>query len=225
MIAKRLIRAILDDGAPTAMWFEPFVGGGNVMEYAAPEFDSCMGMDAHEDLILMWQAASNGWCPGDLTRDRYRELRREAPSPERGFAGFGASFGGRWFEGYGVSPRDGELWHASRRALIRQGRVFQRHGVALARADFGDVTPPVGSVVYCDPPYVGTKKYAAGVDHDFYYETLLSWAGNGARVYASEYAVPGNIPCTMIWSCEKRSTINSANNKRTALEKLFRIGG
>lgn len=151
-IARRVVEAILADTTRRNRWLEPFVGGGNVLEHAAPHFGRSVGMDAHPDLILMWQAVTDGWSPPDLTKDRYQELRSYPPSPERGYAGFGASFGGKWFGGYGVSPRDGEVWRASQRALARQAAVFTAHGVRFRCRLFGEYTPPPGTVVYCDPP-------------------------------------------------------------------------
>src|ERR1041384_1608066 len=119
-IARRIVDAILSDTDFRDTWWEPFVGGGNVMEHAAPHFRNLIGCDAHPDLILMWQyVTSGGDLPSIVTREMYAELRKLPPSPVRGFVGFGASFGGKWFGGYGVSPRDGELWKQSLRAVQR----------------------------------------------------------------------------------------------------------
>ena len=52
-IARRVVEAILNDTPERDRWFEPFVGGGNVMEHAAPHFGRSVGMDAHPDLIML----------------------------------------------------------------------------------------------------------------------------------------------------------------------------
>lgn len=222
-IARRVVEAIVNDGAPTDRWFEPFVGGGNVMEHAAPLFGTCVGMDAHPDLILMWQAATAGWRPEDVTRETYAELRHADPSPQRGFAGFGASFGGKWFGGYGVSRR-GEVWRESRRALERQAQIFAKYDVRFRHGLFGEHVPPPGTTVYCDPPYANTTGYSTGgFDHADFYRTLTEWAASGLHVYVSEYAVPDDVAHTVVWTCEKRITLRKDDNARVAVEKLFRI--
>jgi DNA adenine methylase len=224
-IARRIVDTILADTPRRALWVEPFVGGGNVLEHAAAHFDWSIATDGHADLMLMWQAAVNGWRPGELTRERYVELRTQGPSAERGFAGFGGSFGGKWFGGYGVSPRDGELWRASLRALDRQAAVFASRRVAFARADFGDYTPPPGAVVYCDPPYAGTTGYRQGLDYELFYTTLGRWARSGCAVYVSEYAVLGTVAATVVWQRERRNILERGDNISKVSEKLFRIEG
>jgi DNA adenine methylase len=226
MIARRVVQAILDDTPHPKNWFEPFVGGGNVLEYAAPHFTRSVAMDAHPDLILMWQAVASGHRPPKfVSREQYRELRHAESSAIRGFAGFGASFGGKWFGGYGVSPRDGEVCRASYRSVTRQGAVFQDRGVVFRHGLFGSLTPPPGTVVYCDPPYAGTTGYSTGdFDHGLFYKTLAQWAQDGCAVYVSEYTAPEDVPYTAIWSREKRNVLEAGDNQRTVTEKLFRIG-
>lgn len=224
MIAKRVIQAILDDGAPTDRWFEPFVGGANVMEHAAPVFGKCFGADAHKDAAMMWAAGSNGWRPCEVTRELYKELRHADSSPLRGFVGFGASFGGKWFGGFGSSLSRGELWKSSARTFNRQAKVFESHSVAFRHLSFGDYTPPAGTTVYCDPPYAGTTGYATGdFDHEHFYTTLRAWAGYGCHVYVSEYTTPNNVPFKVLWEHAKRMPLSKDSNDRVAIEKLFRI--
>ncbi len=226
-IARRVVQAILDDTPHRKNWFEPFVGGGNVLEHAAPHFTRSVAMDAHPDLILMWQAVLAGHNPPEfVSKDQYQTLRYAEPSALRGYAGFGASFGGRWFEGYGVSPRDGEVCRASYRTVTRQGAVFRAHDVVFLHGPFGSLTPPPGTVVYCDPPYrTSTKKYRADeLDHGLFYKTLLTWSQNGCAVYVSEYTAPEDVPYTEIWSAPKSMALRRSGPASTVTEHLFRIG-
>lgn len=224
-IAKRLVQAIMDDGAPNDQWFEPFMGGGNVLEHAAPRFKLSIGMDAHPDLMMMWQAAAMGCTfPPFVSRELYESHRHERVSPLRGFMGFGASFGGKWYGGYGVSPRDGEVCRASFRSVTRQGVAFQKNEVILLRHLVGDVSPDPGAVVYCDPPYSGTTGYSTGsFNHPKLFETLKRWAADGCHVYLSEYTIPEHIPHKVIWSREKRNVLEKGDNQRIAVEHLYRI--
>jgi DNA adenine methylase len=231
MIARRVVQAILNDTPYRKNWFEPFVGGGNVLEHAAPHFTRSVAMDAHPDLILMWQAVASGHRPPEfVSREQYEELRRAEPSAFRGFAGFGASFGGKWFGGYGVVKVDrkhpnAEVCRSTYPVVVRQGAVFQDRGVIFRHGLFGSLTPPPGTVVYCDPPYAGTTGYSTGdFDHGLFYKTLGQWAQDGCAVYVSEYTAPEDVPYTVIWSREKRNVLEAGDNQRTVTEKLFRIG-
>ncbi len=195
------------------------------MEHAAPHFARCVGTDVHPDLIMMWQhVTAGGQVPEFITREEYAALRHADPSWLRGYAGFGASFGGKWFGGYGVSPRDGEVCRASFRSVTRQGRLFATHGVKFSCESFGRFVPPPGAVVYCDPPYAGTTAYKStgSLDYRAFYDTLVKWADTRS-VYVSEYGIPEDVPAKVIWEREKRNVLEKGDNQRVVLERLFRI--
>lgn len=231
-VARHIVATILEDTPNRTNWFEPFVGGGNVLEHAAPHFERSVAMDAHEDLILMWRAVNDGWDPPEfVSREQYAELRHAAPSALRGYAGFGASFGGKWFGGYGVSRIDrkhphAEVCRSSHPAVIRQARVFRSNSVVFRHGLFGSLTPPPGTVVYCDPPYAGTTGYSTGgFDRALFYKTLVLWAASGCDVYLSEYSLPDEVPPKVVWSREKRVALKADDNRGAATEKLFKIEG
>ena len=230
-VARHIVRAILEDGAPRERWFEPFVGGGNVMERAVNHFGRCVGADAHEDLILMWAALASGWTPPEfVSREEYGQLRSAAPSALRGFAGFGASFGGKWFGGYATSKIDAkhkyaEECRAAYHVVSRQGSLFRTHGVRFVHKSFGGLEPPPGTTVYCDPPYRGTTGYSTGeFDHEKFYAVLSGWAAQGSAVYVSEYSEPLGVPFTTLWERPKRNTLKAGENGTVTTERLFRIG-
>lgn len=232
MIAKHIVGAILNDTRNREIWFEPFVGGGNVLERAAPHFGLSIALDSHQDLILMWRAVMDGWTPPDfISREQYAQLRREEPSAIRGYAGFGASFGGKWFGGYGSTKTDrkhpnSEVCRSSHDVVVRQGSIFRKENVHFINDRFGNVTPPRESVVYCDPPYAGTTRYSTGdFNHESFYMTLCAWSDSGCFVYVSGYSMPNNVPHKVIWSKKKRNTLEKDDNSRTTTEKLFRITG
>lgn len=225
-IARRLVNAILADTDARNVWYEPFVGGANITVHAAPHFTASICTDVHPDLILMWQyVTTGGMLPPHVTRQRYHELRHAPPSWERGYIGFGASFGGKWFGGYGVSNRWGENWRISERAINRQAAILTKAGTQFRHAPFGDITPPPGAVVYCDPPYRGTTGYAADTfDHDAFYTTLREWAPD-RHVYLSGYDIPAGTPARLVWSTERRLLLDGDTNTRSVVENLYRIGG
>lgn len=224
-LAKRIVGAILADTEARGTWVEPFVGGGNVMEHAAPHFKEAQGYDIHPDLIMMWaHVSSGGELPETITREMYAEHRRAEPSWLRGFLGFGASFGGKWFGGFAESP--GRLiWQEGLRTVARQAAVFRRHGVRFECADYAALRPEPESVVYCDPPYLGTTSYAGAsgtFDHERFYRVLQSWATD-CFVYVSEYQMPPCVRHEVIWQHAHRTTLKRDVNAEVRIEKLFRI--
>lgn len=200
------------------------------MEHAAPRFKHSLGMDAHCDLIMMWQAAINGWIPPTrITRDQYQSLRHAEPSALRGFAGFGCSFGAKWFDSFHGNDISGTgaittVCGASQRAVVRQAIVFQKTNTEFRNGLFGSFTPLPGTVVYCDPPYIDTQGYSTGsFDYQYFYDTLKIWVNLGCHVYVSEYRVPSYVKALTIWSGEKRNTLSRISKDLVADEKLFQI--
>lgn len=229
-VAKYIVESILSDTVTRHRWWEPFVGGANVMERAAPHFHASVGTDVHDDLILMWQhVVAGGVLPEMISEDDYRRLKNERPSWLRGVAGFGASFGGKWFGGYGRERVDrkhpnGHVYPGVRDVLIRQGAVFAENGVRFLRGSYADFTPPPGTVVYCDPPYASTTGYSStgALNYQHFYATTQRWART-CDVYVSEYAIPNDVPARVIWEREKRVSLKAGDNATVATERLFRI--
>lgn len=230
-ISRHIMAAILADTDQREVWYEPFVGGANVTERAAPYFRRSAGSDIHPDLILMWRhVTAGGVVPESVTRQEYEALRHAEPSWLRGYVGFGASYGGKWFGGYADGkPYQDERRHLSRvgasfRCVTRQAAVFRAHGVRFACGPFGRFMPPDGAVVYCDPPYAGTTSYSSTgtFDYRLFYDTLRRWART-RPVYVSEYAVPDDVPVTIIWERERRNALRMDENRWVTTERLFRI--
>ena len=120
-LAKHISTAILADTDAREVYVEPMVGGGSVLAAMAPHFERAYAGDVHEDLILMYQAIQSGWePPSELSEDCWRELKYSEPSPLRGFAGFGCSFAGRWFEGYARNSKGTNYAAQAARKLAKQ---------------------------------------------------------------------------------------------------------
>lgn len=119
-----------------------------------------VGSDLSPDLVLLWQALQNGWEPPEyLTLEEYRRLRHDKPSPLRAFAGYGCSFGGKWFGGYAHCSKNKNYAATARRSLLRKRDGVR--GVTFVCGSLFNVDPGSidGAVVYIDPPYEGTHRY------------------------------------------------------------------
>lgn len=116
-IAKELAATILSVTPRRDIYIEPFLGGGNSFLQLAPHFKIRFAGDVHEDLMLLWKAVQDGWQPPNtLSETDYKALQYAKPSALRGFAGFGCSFGGKWFGGYARSKKVKDNYYADHTA-------------------------------------------------------------------------------------------------------------
>lgn len=153
-IAGQIVQRVLENTESREVYYEPFVGGGSVLTRMVPHFKRTVAADSSEDLILMWRALQEGWRPPEaLDEEEYRELRNAEPSALRGFAGYGCSFGGKWFGGFARAgagyPRNPQS--ESYRAVVKDAEAIDGHEVVFVHADYRQFDPPEGAVVYCDP--------------------------------------------------------------------------
>lgn len=220
-----IIKRIKATGA--RMYWEPFLGGANMFTRVVPHVETAIGSDVMPDLIMMWQAVQQGWLPPDsITREEYAALRRAKPSALRAFAGFGCSFGGRWFEGYGAEKIDakhpfGHVSYGSAADVRQQAPIMQRAHVA--QLDYREARPRPGWLIYCDPPYAGTKPFSGlpTWDADAFWKTAESWARSGCHVLVSEYAAPDGWRC--IWEGSTPSSLKRDDNTTRVVERLFEL--
>ena len=234
-LAKRIGAAILENTNQRGCYIEPMIGGGSVFFELAPHFQKSYGGDIQEDLILMYRALAEGWePPNTLPEDEWRELRDSEPSALRAFAGFGCSFGGRFFEGYARNTKGDNYAAHARKRLMRYSDTLETITIPpfFGHGDYDEWTPTPDCVVYLDPPYAGTKGYSSkrsGVptfNHDAFWNTAAEWVTvRGAHVFVSEFAAPEGW--TPVWERERSvgvGTMSGASyTKKT--DKLFVYGG
>lgn len=190
----RKIAPYLRAGAgPGVTYYEPFVGAGAVARHVAGAFERAVLSDAMPDLVLLWQALADGWSPpAEMSREEWARLRGSAPSALRAFAGFGCSFGGKWFGGYSDGTKGDGAPTAARTLAAKVAEIGPR-AEFLCR-DYRQVSPLPGDVVYLDPPYAGTTPYAGAPSRVFDSSELWAhadtWTSLGARVFVSEHSAP-----------------------------------
>lgn len=234
-IAKKLTEVMLSMTTERTFYLEPFMGGAWVLAQMAPHFSAPAAGDAMTDVALMWQAVQRGWVPPtEVSREWYERLKDGLPSPERAFAGFGCSFGGKWFGGYAANKRiDGDKVIAGQSARNYDyagaaGRSIERKREAVTRTfidhtDYRNWIPGPASVVYCDPPYDGTTPYTGAPlwDSVTFWATMRQWSAYGATVFVSEYAAPDDWHC--VWESETSACLTASGNRLRVTEKLFTL--
>lgn len=203
-----------------------FCGSCAVEVKLASTFDTVVCNDNHKYLIALYQALQNGYDPpAYITEDEYKRVRSnlDNETPEYvGFVGFGSSFGGKWFGGYGKSKKpNGEIrWHSeeTKRALERDIKYLQN--AEFTCLDYHDVPIPKHSVVYADPPYANTTTYQGQkFNTDEFWEYMREISKDN-QVYISEQTAPDDFEC--IWKKPFTRTLDrNKDNQFKVTEKLF----
>jgi site-specific DNA-adenine methylase len=89
--------------------------------------------------------------------------------------------------------------------------------LVITNLDYMDVcinTPINETIIYLDPPYVNTEKYACGINHNDLYEWISKCK---YKIYLSSYESPMNC----VFSVEHRSTLSATNNSKKTNENLY----
>lgn len=215
-LAKKIVEQI-ESYRGDRKYYEPFVGGGHVLE-RVPQGAGRWAGDVNLALINLYADVQQGWDPPEeLSKEEWQYLKgRQSPdTPLTAFAGIGCSFMGMWFSSY--ADRAG----VAHRALLRQRPLFE--GTIFFAGDFATIWDPEDSLVYCDPPYANTEPYpgAGGAfDHARFWETLYRWAyDQNCIVLVSEYTAPPGVECIAEWPVKGKMKRGGE-----AVERLFRLG-
>lgn len=218
-LRREIATVVNSHGRPV---IEPFCGGLSVTTCVTQR--PLCAFDACEPLITLYRAMQEGWTPpGELSEQRYAELnaKRDPADPLTAFAGFGCSWGGKWFGGYARNACGRNYAAEARDLLVRKFKTLG--GVRFGHADYREVDPPAGWTVYCDPPYADTVGYKAvgEFDHGAFWDRVREWSRHGT-VLVSEFVAPGDFEAVAEWPVRK--SLRAANGLRVPrVERLFRL--
>lgn len=210
-----------------------FCGSCAVETKLAPYFDNVVCNDKQEYLIEMYRAMQNGWLPPDtLSENEYKYIKEHKDENKAltAFAGFGCSFGGKWFGGYGrhgtkdKHAKKRSMCKESKRALVRDMEILK--DATFTCLDYKEVELPEGCVVYADPPYIN-KMAAFGLKQNFDTDEFWDYMrkiSKSHRVYISELIAPDDFECIWERTVLRQMSNCSADNFK-ATEKLFTYKG
>lgn len=208
------LRSVRVDGQT---YVEPFVGGASVL--VNMDGERCAS-DLCQPLISLYNSVQCGWNPPDFvsreTWEHYKENRKN-DDPMTAFCGFGCSFGGAYFSSYvpvGVKnhAKITSNWLNKYRENLKT--------VKFSCCSYLDLKPE-NCLVYCDPPYKGTRRYIAveKFDSGLFWKTMNDWSMYNT-VVVSEFDAPDNW--IAVKEFESRQTIQHAKRGDiTTKEKLF----
>lgn len=225
--AKELLPIILKDRKPNQWYVEPFAGGMNMISEVS---GNRIANDNHFYLIEMWKSLVNGWVPEDYSKEDYYKIKasmKSQPAELVGWVGFNCSYSGKWFDGYAgkTKTKSGFIrdYQAEARANVL-AQIPKLSGVVFSNTSYEELDIPLNSIIYCDPPYAGTRKYLTKIDHKHFWDWVRKLSNDGHTVFVSEYSAPDDFTC--VWQKQVSSSIsaNSVNNgTTTSTEKLFAL--
>ena len=224
-IAKEILPIMLKERGQRT-WVEPFVGGANVIDKVQ---GNRIGNDNQEYVIALYKALQNGYIPPkEVTSDFFFEVENNKdkyPKELVGYLGTQLTFGCEWWgsfrrdntgkRNYGVE--------AYNNVMKQQPNLI---GIEFVCGDYRDLEIPSNSLIYCDPPYRGVRKYVGNVkfDSDVFWEVCRNWSKQGHIVFVSEYEAPTDFEC--VWSKEISASANNSiktGQGLKAVEKLFKF--
>lgn len=187
-------------------YIEPFVGEANIIDKV--DFMYKIGYDKNIYLIeLLAYVANGGKLPTTISEEEYYRVRDNKESFDLwyvGLVGFCASYGGRFFEGYprGKKP-NGEPRDYTNEAIrnIEKQRNNLKN-ITFVSCDYKDLSiKNKMCLVYCDPPYKGSKPYKTNLLGKFDSNIFWDWVRLESKynpVIVSEYEAPNDFIC--VWA-------------------------
>ena len=223
-----ILQKAIDD-THAAVYLEPFGGGANVIDDIRCEHR--LYYDSHPYLVAMWKHIQETTedIPLTISKEEYYAVKdspQDYPDWYIGLVGFCGSFGAGWWNGFANPYHDSKNYDKIRdfsnesiRNILKQAPKLK--DVVFTCSDFLDIEIPKGAVVYCDPPYLGTRKYKNELN--FPYDEYYDWCRNvskKAKIFMSEAWMPDDFK--IIWEKELRQQLDKSNRKYRP-ERLYTL--
>jgi DNA adenine methylase len=225
--AKEILPITLQGRTINQYYVEPFVGGCNIIDKVK---GNKIGADSNKYLIALWKGLqSDRELITEISKELYSEARTEYNNRtnikfddfELGWIGFMGGFNGRFYGGgYSGTHRNRDYVAEQIRNTLKQKELI--NDIEFYNCNYYDLQIPSKSIIYCDPPYQGTKEY--DVKNKFNHNDFWDWCRKmklqGHNVYVSEYNAPDDFKC--IWSKDIKVSIRPTKTLQQT-EKLFTI--
>ena len=171
-----IIQSYIDKGCNG--YLEPFVGGANIIDKI--KCDNKYGSDINKYVISLLEKASLNIddIPKTITKEEYYKVKDDKENYDNwyvGLVGFCASYNGKFFSGYAnnVKTKIGTIRNYTDEAinnLYKQSSNLK--GIIFKCCSFQELNHVKNYVIYCDPPYRDTTKYATKT---FPYDEFYDW--------------------------------------------------
>jgi len=103
------------------------------------------------------------------------------------------------------------------RGLERLQQLERLERLQLTTVDYRDVNIKDNSIIYCDPPYSGTRSY---VFNSFDHNDFFEWVGkHRAPIFFSEYEAPVKFKC--VFEYKRIQRLGATKKRKIFTEKIF----
>jgi len=223
-IGKSIANFISEKCPPNTVngYLEPFCGSLGVFKnMTGLGYEKCIASDKQPDLIEMWKKIqTNSLYIPNISEKEYNKLKMaKSPNALKAVAGFGLSFGGKYFAGYA------QKWSGSRDFLTEFKNSIEKIKPTIQNSVFYnksyDEFKPHNMLIYCDPPYKTTEGYSTGdFDHNLFWDTMRKWSRDNC-VFISEESAPSDFK--VVWKKRKRRTLDKTRFYK--YEKIYCYNG
>ena len=219
-IAKDILPFILKNRKENQWYVEPFVGGANCIDKVT---GNRLGADNNKYVIALLQSIQEDWNPPPiLTEIDYYSIKAQPdkyPEALVGFAAICCSYGGKWWGGYARSQGHygQNRNHALEALSALKAQREDLKGIIFKHSSYLDLRIPDKSIIYCDPPYRDSTKYATNFDYNLFYSWCKNQKEKGHEIFISEYNMPNEFTC--VWEKSIKANIRGKNNDK--IERLF----
>lgn len=224
-----ILQKAIDDSQAT-IYIEPFVGGANIIDKI--RCNRRIGADRSDTLIALLNQASDDF--SKVLPEGSRELWDKGKNyvkngimPEDmsladiGAMEFFSSFSNRGFPGgYAKNTSTRNYFQEARKNMEKQAPYLK--GIEFYCKNYWELPETENAVIYCDPPYIGTKQYGYATQEKFDHNRFWEWVRERSKnniVFVSEQTAPEDFD--IIWQQDAKRT-NGLDNNYKAVEKLFR---
>lgn len=229
-IVPILQKAIDTSGADT--YIEPFVGGANIIDKII--CDKKCGYDRSDTLIALLSQARDDFSilPKEASREMWDEgkayVKDKIPPTNLSLADIGAveffaSFSNGGFpRGFVKNTATRNYYNEAYRNMEKQAPNLK--GIVFKCQNYWELDKSTnGAVIYCDPPYQGTKQYGYANQGKMDYKQFWNWVreiSNHNIVFVSEQSAPEDFE--VVWEADVKRTSGKDNNFK-AVERLFKM--
>ena len=247
---KYLLPIIMEGTTDNTVFVDVFGGGMNVVSEIP--LKNKLANDINRYIISLWKHLQKHKVKGErllplindhVTEDEYNSVKvsflnettkGKYTDAEIGFVATALSYGGAFFNGYAkYNPKKKED-HVKEayNGMLKQMNSFKYlESTTFINVDYRDITSYIGStpsdtILFCDPPYFGTRKYLSDFDSEQFWNWARQKSKEGYKVYICEYDAPSDFEC--IWQKDKRDgmgTTITGRRQSVKVEKMFKYKG
>lgn len=225
-----ILQKLIDDNH-IETYIEPFVGGANIIDKI--QCKRRIGYDRSETLIALLKQARDDFSliPTSGSREMWDEGKAYVKDgvslttmslADVGAIEYFASYSNGGFpRGYAKNTSTRDYYNEAYRNMEKQAKKLQN--IEFYVANYENLPMNLsGNLIYCDPPYQGTKQYTYATVSKMNYQFFWNWVRELSKnniVIVSEQQAPDDFTC--IWYKKATRTMNKENDFKT-VEKLFR---